>query len=154
MLMFKKKSIIKELLIKKLREDAIVPKYMTEGSVAFDICSIDNYIVYHNLIMVHTGIAVAIPNGFEINVRARSGLSLEHPNYLAISGGGTIDSDYRGEIIVPVVNNAYRKSGWEIKKGDRIAQCIVAPVEICEIKVVDNLPETKRGLGGFGHTGR
>jgi dUTP pyrophosphatase len=149
--MFKKKP--KELLIKKLRADAIVPKYMTKGAVAFDICAIENYIVYKQLVMVHTGIAVAIPEGYEINVRARSGLSLKHPNYIAIAGGGTIDSDYRGEIIVPVVNNAFRSDGWEIKKGERIAQCIVSPVEVCNLIVVDDLPETERGAGGFGHTG-
>lgn len=148
-MMFKKK-----LLIKRLREDAIVPKYMTKGAVAFDVCAIENYMVYKKLVMVHTGISVAIPEGYEINVRARSGLSLQYPNYLAISGGGTIDSDYRGEIIVPVVNNAFRSDGWEIKKGDRIAQCIVSKVEVCDIIDTDFLPETERGKGGFGHTGR
>jgi dUTP pyrophosphatase len=147
-----------KLLIKKLHEDAIIPKYMTKSAVAFDVCALKDYDIYNNkhfpssFVKVRTGIAVAIPEGYEINVRARSGLSLEHPNYLAISGGGTIDSDYRGEIIVPVVNN--RSITWKIKKGDRIAQCIVAPISQCDIEVVNELPETERGEGGFGHTGR
>lgn len=150
--MFKKKP--KELLIKKLiDDDIIIPKYMTDGAVAFDICAIEDYIIYNIVVKVHTGIAVAIPEGYEINIRARSGLSIAHPNYIA-NGSGTIDSDYRGEIIVLVVNNGHRKQPWEIKKGDRIAQCIVTPIERCNIKLVDELPETKRGTGGFGHTGR
>ena len=142
-----------KLLIKKLSEDVIVPKYMTKGAVAFDVCSIQDYtVVAKRVVMVHTGIAVAIPEGYEINVRARSGLSLKYPNYFAISGGGTIDSDYRGEIIIPVINNS-DQAFWEIKKGDRIAQCIVAPVKVCDLVLVDELPETERGAGGFGHTG-
>jgi len=101
--------------------------------------------------MIHTGLAVAIPEGYEINVRARSGLSLKYPNYIAISGGGTIDSDYRGEIIVPVVNHT--ADVWLIKRGDRIAQCIVSPIKQCELTLMDELPETERGEGGFGSTG-
>jgi dUTP pyrophosphatase len=143
-----------KLLVKKLHEDAIVPKYATEGSVAFDICSIEDLWLYGQtgfVTFVKTGLAFAIPMGYEMNVRARSGLSIKYPNYIAIAGGGTIDSDYRGEIMVPVVNNSTEV--WEIKKGDRIAQCIVAPVEICELKLIESLPKTKRGSGGFGHTG-
>lgn len=140
------------LLIKRLYEDAIIPQYMTEGSVAFDVCALNDYVIFNHVVMVQTGLAVAIPNGYEINVRARSGMSLKYPNYIAISGGGTIDSDYRGEIMVPMINNTGRR--WEIKKGDRVAQCIVSPVNICIIKEVEELPKTERGTGGFGHTGR
>ncbi len=140
-----------KLKIKKLDERAIIPEYMTKGAVAFDICSIDYYTVYRTVVKIHTGIAVALPEGYEINVRARSGLSLMYPNYLVIAGGGTIDSDYRGEIVCPVINTMYSK--WEIVPGDRIAQCIVAPIQKCELEVVDKLPVTKRGAGGFGHTG-
>lgn len=150
--MFKKKK--QKLLIKKVHKDAVIPQYMTSGSVAFDICAIEDYTIYNALVMVRTGIAVCIPDGYEINVRARSGLSLKHPNYIAISGGGTIDTDYRGEIIVPIVNNGHRKQPWEIKKGDRIAQCVVSPIAQYDIEVVDDLPETERGEGGYGHTGR
>lgn len=149
--MFKKKP--KELLIKKLAEGMIMPRYMTDGAVAFDICAIEDYTVYNIVVKVHTGIAVAIPEGYEINMRARSGLSITYPNYIA-NGSGTIDSDYRGELIVLVVNNSHRKKPWVIKKGDRIAQCIVSPIERCKLRLVDELPETKRGTGGFGHTGR
>ena len=148
--MFKKKQVLK---IMKLRDDAFIPKYMTKGAVAFDLHAVEKYEVYNALVRVSTGIAVAIPEGYEINVRARSGLSIKHPNYLAITGGGTIDSDYRGEIVVPVVNNGHRKKEWVIEKGERIAQCVVSPIEKCKIVEVKKLDKTARGTGGFGHTG-
>ena len=142
------------LRVKKLRNDAIVPEYATKGSVAFDICAVEDRIVIKGtgIVKVPTGLAFAIPEGYEMNVRARSGLSLKYPNYIAITGGGTIDSDYRGEIMVPIINRSNER--WEIKKGDRIAQCIVAPVSIMKMEVVDELDETDRGTGGFGSTGK
>ncbi len=139
-----------ELLIKKLVADAEIPRYMTDGAVAFDIQSIDYYTVYRTVTMIHTGLAFAIPEGYEISIRPRSGLSLMYPNYIANSPG-TIDSDYRGEIVVPVIN--LTESKWEIAKGDRIAQCIVSEVARCYFKEVDKLPKTERDAGGFGHTG-
>lgn len=141
-----------KLKIKKLHEDAIIPKYATRGSVAFDICSLEDYLIMNGLgvYLVKTGLAFAIPEGYEMTIRARSGLSVEHPNYVA-NGIGTIDYDYRGEIMIPVINNT--PVAWEIKKGDRIAQCIVSAVEICELELVDDLSKTERGAGGFGHTG-
>lgn len=142
-----------KLLIKKLHESAIVPKYATKGSVGFDLHALFDYVAEKNkMIQVKTGIAVSIPDGFEINARARSGLSLKYPNYLVITGGGTIDSDYRGEITIPIINRT--DNIWRIKKGDRLIQCIVAPINQVEMEVVEELPETDRGIGGFGHTGR
>jgi len=146
---------MRKLLIKKLHEDAVIPKYATEGSVAFDICALeDNILIYGmGVRLIRTGLAVSIPEGYEMNVRARSGLSIKYPNYIAITGGGTIDSDYRGEIKVPIViNNS--KSRWDIKKGDRIAQCLIKKVEYVLMEEVDELDETKRGTGGFGSTGK
>jgi len=141
-----------KLLIKRLHEDAIIPEYATKGSVAFDLHSLENYVVIGSqIVRVRTGIAVAIPEGYEINARARSGLSLKYPNYLVITGGGTIDNDYRGEITIPVINRT--KNRWEIKKGDRLIQCIVAPIKQVEMEEVNELPETERGTGGWGHTG-
>lgn len=148
--------------IKKLKEDAIEPFYKTEGSVAFDVSAIEEYTIEPDctrskflispVTMVHTGLAIDIPDGYEVNVRARSGLSLKYPNYIAISGGGTIDSDYRGEIIIPIINNTNRV--WVIERGDRIAQCVVSPILRVEFMFVDELSKTERGSGGFGHTGR
>ena len=148
--------------IKKLREDAIKPFYQTEGSVAFDVSAVEEYIIEPDstrskflispVTMVHTGLAIAIPEGYEVNVRARSGLSLKYPNYIAISGGGTVDFDYRGEIIIPIINNTDKI--WLIERGDRIAQCVVSPILRVEFMFVDELSETKRADGGFGHTGR
>ena len=141
------------LKIKKLKQDAIIPQYSTKGSVAFDISSLEKYaLAPDRLIMVHTGLAVAIPEGYEMNVRARSGLSLKYPNYVAIAGGGTVDSDYRGEIIVPVYNHT--DETWVIEKGDRIAQCIVSPIVRCLFDEVIELDETERNTGGFGSTGK
>jgi dUTP pyrophosphatase len=140
-----------DLLIKKLIDDVDVPKYMTDGAVAFDISAAKDYTVFGDVVKVQTGIAVEVPKGFELNIRARSGLSVKYPNYIVITGGGTIDQDYRGELLVAVVNRS--KLRWGIKKGDRIAQGILHPVEICDIKVVDELSETNRGSGGYGHTG-
>lgn len=142
-----------KLPIKKLHEDAIIPKYAMEGDVGFDICALKNYVLFEGEVqLVPTGLAVAIPDGHEINVRARSGLSIRFPNYIAISGGGTIDSSYRGEIKVAMVNNT--KATMVINKGDRIAQCIINKIERVEIEEVDELDETERGEGGFGSTGK
>jgi len=101
--------------------------------------------------MVNTGIAVRIPDGYEMTVRQRSGLSKLFPNYIAI-GIGTIDIGYVGEIIVPIVNNTKDKN-FIINIGDRIAQGIVSPVLNPEIVEVNELIPTERGSNGFGSTG-
>lgn len=144
--------------IKKLHEDAVVPEYMTKGSVGFDVSAIEDYIVGNYVVMVRTGLAFQIPEGYEMNVRARSGLSLHYPNYVVITGGGTVDFDYRGELFIPVMNikaddQLWGNQLWEIKKGDRIAQCIIKKVEQISFEVVDELDETERSSGGYGSTG-
>jgi dUTP pyrophosphatase len=137
---------------KRLSQGAVIPSYMTAGAVGMDVHALGDYIVVGDTVVrVRTGIAVAIPEGYEINVRARSGLSIKYPNYFVISGGGTIDSDYRGEIIIPVINRTRER--WEIKEGDRIAQLVVSPVAKPKIELVYELLDTERGSGGFGHTG-
>jgi dUTP pyrophosphatase len=146
-----------KLKTKKLMCNAIIPKYMTEGSVGFDVSAIEDMEIpprklSKEIFAIHTGLAFEVPVGYEMNVRARSGLSLKYPNYIVMTGGGTIDSDYRGEVVVFVVNRT--DCIWSIKRGDRIAQCIVAPVKQCEIEVVDKLSDTDRGSGGFGSTGK
>jgi dUTP pyrophosphatase len=140
------------LKFKKLNNMSTAPTRERDTDAGIDLySSVRIKIPAGNREAVSTGYAVAIPEGYEINVRARSGLSLKYPNYIAISGGGTIDSDYRGEIIVPVVNHT--ADVWLIKRGDRIAQCIVSPIKQCELTLMDELPETERGEGGFGSTG-
>ena len=137
---------------KKLDDKAIMPQYMTEGSVGFDIHSLNGMTIAPGGVgTVTTGLAVEIPCDSELTIRQRSGLSKKYPNYIAI-GIGTIDQDYRGEIMIPVVNNNEFYS-FEIKPGDRIAQGIVSPIIRCVIEEVDKLTETERGEGGFGSTG-
>jgi len=100
--------------------------------------------------MVPTGFAIAVPRGFEAQVRPRSGLALRHGIVLP-NAPGTIDSDYRGEIQVIVMNTG--RDPFTVRRGDRIAQLVIAPVAQAEWCEVDALDETARGAGGFGHTG-
>lgn len=138
--------------IKKLHPDAEYPKYATTGSVAFDLQSIEDYVIRADggQTFIETGLAFAVPCGYEMQIRQRSGLSIKYPNYIVI-GIGTIDQDYRGEIKIPVRNNS--NTLWIIKKGDRIAQAVISPISKAHFRAVDELDETKRGDGGFGHTG-
>lgn len=102
-------------------------------------------------VLVPTGLSVAIPSGFEVQIRPRSGLALKHGISLPNSPG-TIDSDYRGPLGIILINHG--AGPFHIAHGDRIAQMIVAPVIQAEINLVDTLSETERGAGGFGSTGR
>lgn len=101
--------------------------------------------------LVPTGISIAIPHGYEGQVRARSGLALKHGIAL-VNAPGTIDSDYRGEIGVILINHGERE--FVIARGERIAQLVIAPVVMCELEPVDALEVTERGSGGFGSTGK
>ena len=100
---------------------------------------------------VPTGLSFAVPNGYEMQVRSRSGLSLKH-GIVAINSPGTIDADYRGEVKILLANLS--NEPYELKDGDRIAQLVVAKCERIEWRIVKELDETARGSGGFGHTGR
>lgn len=101
--------------------------------------------------LIPTGIHIALPPGYEAQVRPRSGLALHHGIGM-VNSPGTIDSDYRGEIGVILIN--WGSEPFTIHRGDRIAQLIVAPVAQIEWEECDQLPDTERGTGGFGHTGR
>jgi dUTP pyrophosphatase len=137
---------------KKLDDNAVIPKYMTDGAVGFDIYStISLVLAVGGTGIVTTGLAVEIPKGSELTIRQRSGLSKSYPNYIVI-GIGTIDQDYRGEIEIPIVNNN-ETNMFKINIGDRIAQGIVSPIIRCVIEEVDNLSDTTRGEKGFGSTG-
>jgi dUTP pyrophosphatase len=129
-----------------------LPEYKTEGSAGMDLCSAEEEITLGSLerALVSTGLFMEIPLGYEGQVRPRSGLSIKHGISL-INCTGTIDSDYRGEIKIPIVNLS--NDPYTIKRGDRIAQIIFAQVEQATLVEVESISETDRGHGGFGSTG-
>lgn len=142
-----------EIQIQKLHPQAIVPQYMTEHAAGMDLCAaLDHPITLAPgaRIIVPTGIAMAIPAGFEGQVRPRSGLAIRQ-GITMLNSPGTIDADYRGEIGVIAINHGADEVTF--RHGDRIAQMIIAPVVRASLQVVDALNETSRGAGGFGHTG-
>lgn len=133
--------------------DLPLPKYATEGSAGMDIYSSNKEemtIEPGKTIMVPTGIAIALPAGFECQVRSRSGLAAKK-GVFALNAPGTIDSDYRGEIKVILSN--FGEEPFVIERGDRIAQLVIARYEHIKWDECTELPETVRGDGGFGSTG-
>ncbi len=130
-----------------------LPTYKTKGSSGIDLyASNSTPIVLEPMErgLIPTGLYISIPEGYEGQIRGRSGLALKHGITLA-NAIGTIDSDYRGEIKIILINLGNEK--FEIKKGDRIAQMVFMKYESIEFKLVDQLDETSRNQGGFGHTG-
>jgi len=141
-----------KLLIKKLHKNIILPEYKTDGSSGMDLmANVEQTvkILPGEKKIISTGIMVAIPEQYEIQIRPRSGLAAKN-GISILNTPGTIDSDYRGEIKVILINLG--KYTFEIKKNDRIAQMIVCPIIKAELKEVESLPETIRGGGGFGST--
>ena len=141
-----------KLLIKKLQKNIILPKYKTDGSSGMDLmANIEQAvkILPGEKKIISTGIMVAIPEQYEIQIRPRSGLAAKN-GISVLNTPGTIDSDYRGEIKVILINHG--KDIFEIKKNDRIAQMIVCPIIKVELEEVESLPKTARGKGGFGST--
>lgn len=137
---------------KRLHEDAQLPEYATEDAAGMDVRSIDTVnILPGQTTMVKTGLAVAIPRGFELQCRPRSGLAAKH-RITITNAPGTIDADYRGEICVLLHNLG--NEGFQVVKGDRIAQLVLAYAPRLDIEEVDELDSTDRGAGGFGSTGR
>lgn len=140
--------------IKKLRPDAVIPRYMTASAAGLDLCAaIDEPITLapQARAAISTGLAMAIPDGFEGQVRPRSGLAREYGVTL-VNSPGTIDADYRGPVTILLINHGAQPV--TIKSGDRIAQIVVAPVIQAELVEATELDETVRGGGGFGSTGR
>jgi len=141
--------------IKKLHEKAVVPHYATEGSAGLDLTVIsDNdtiVIPYQSTMLCRTGLAFEIPKGYVglIYIRSSVGSKLD----LVLSNQvGVIDSDYRGEVMLPLRNLG--RSARVINSGTRIAQMIITPINQVDIEITDELSETKRGVGGFGSTGK
>ena len=138
--------------VKKLNEDAFIPEYATEGSVGFDLISTgDYYLEPGKTVLIATGLSVAIPAGYEIQVRPRSGASARTMLRVA-NAPGTIDSDYRGEIKVILTNTGITPE--LISKGDKVAQGVLCRVPKAEFVQVEELDVTARGEGGFGSTGK
>lgn len=140
--------------VKIVTKNGEVPKYETTGSAGMDLrAMIDDPIVLEpgQRMLVPTGLFIELPLGYEAQVRARSGLAIKHGITL-INAIGTVDSDYRGEIKVPLVNLG--QESFKINNGERIAQMVITKYEQVNWIVVSELSETERGTGGFGHTGK
>lgn len=128
-----------------------LPAYATTGAAGMDILSAEDVVIApQTRHAVATGLSVAIPAGYEIQVRPRSGLAFKH-GICVPNSPGTIDSDYRGELKVILMNLGTQD--FAIERGDRVAQIVLAPVTIAQWQEVDVLDDTERGTGGFGSTG-
>lgn len=144
-----------QLQIRRLdgNDDIPIPRYMTPHAAGMDLAAAVEAPVTlapGERRLIPTGLAVAIPSGYEAQIRPRSGLAIKH-GISMVNAPGTIDADYRGEIRVIVINHG--QEPFLIRRGDRIAQMVIAPVVQPAIVEVEQLPETERGEGGFGHTG-
>jgi dUTP pyrophosphatase len=143
-----------KILVKKFDKNIKLPTYKTSGSSGMDLVAyIKNKITINpgKTVMIPTGIAVAIPKNYEIQIRPRSGLAAKK-GISVLNTPGTVDSDYRGEIIIILINLS--KKSFVVKSGDRVAQMILCPVAKGKLQEVKNLPKTVRGKGGFGSTGK
>ena len=147
-------SMSPRVQIRRLRPDAVMPKYMTEHAAGLDLCAaIDGPIdiAPHERVAIGTGLAFALPPGYEGQLRPRSGLAREHGITL-VNSPGTLDADFRGHVMVLLINHG--TSTVRIETGQRIAQLVIAPVAQPELVEVEALSETARGAGGFGSTGK
>ena len=143
-----------KILVKKFYKNIKLPVYKTSGSSGLDLVAyIKNKITINpsKTAIIPTGIAVAIPKNYEIQIRPRSGLAAKK-GISVLNTPGTIDSDYRGEIKIILINLS--KKPFVVKSGDRVAQMILCPIAKGKLKEVKNLPKTLRGKKGFGSTGK
>ena len=143
-----------KILIKKSNKEVITPKYKTDGSSGVDLSAfLEKKVVIkpNSSELIPTGLQVAIPEELEIQIRPRSGLAAKE-SIGVLNSPGTIDSDYRGELKIILFNHG--KEDFIINNGDRIAQMVLVPILKMEFEEVDSLPDTVRGQGGFGSTGK
>ena len=143
-----------KILIKKLNNNVILPKYKTKGSSGMDLMAFIEkpiLILPQKSQLIPTGISIAIPDNTEVQIRPRSGLAAKN-NISVLNTPGTIDSDYRGEIKIILFNHG--NSEFKVNNNDRIAQMILVPIIKATFEEVENLPESIRGQGGFGSTGK
>ena len=139
------------LSFKRINPDAVLPSYAHPGDAGMDLRSVDDTVIQPGgRALVHTGLVVNLPPAYEAQVRPRSGLALKY-GVTVLNTPGTIDAGYRGEIGVILAN--FGAEPFAVRKGDRIAQMVVAPVTFAEIVETDSIDETDRGAGGFGSTG-
>ena len=134
-------------------QDLPEPRYATLGSAGCDLtCAVQTELTLQPMqrALIPTGFCIALPPGYEAQVRPRSGLAVKH-GITVLNAPGTIDSDYRGEIRVPLINLG--QEAWTMKRGDRIAQLVLAPVSQAQWQAEDSLGTTARGEQGFGSTG-
>jgi len=142
-----------EILIKRLSKNINLPKYETDGSSGMDLSANvdqDIFIEPGKSAIIPTGLAISIPQNYEIQIRPRSGLAAKN-QISVLNTPGTVDADYRGELKVILVNLGEKR--FKIENGLRIAQMVLCPVIKAVLKEVDELKKTKRGSGGFGSTG-
>ena len=143
-----------KVLIKKLDSSVKIPEYKTSGASGMDLIAFIKEpinVKSKTSSVIPTGLAVAFPENYEIQIRPRSGLAAKN-NLTVLNTPGTIDSDYRGEIKVIIYNHGNKD--FIIKNGDRIAQMVLSPVIKMKLEETSDLPETIRGEGGFGSTGK
>ena len=143
-----------KILIKKTNKEVTTPKYKTDGSSGVDLSAfLEKKVVIkpNSLELIPTGLQVAIPDELEIQIRPRSGLAAKE-SIGVLNSPGTIDSDYRGELKIILFNHSDKD--FIINNGDRIAQMVLVPIVKMEFEEVDSLPNTVRGQGGFGSTGK
>ena len=143
-----------KVLFKRLNQKAKLPSYKTSGSSGMDLMAcVDEPIIIkpNESKLIPTGIAIAIPEDTEVQIRPRSGLAAKS-SISVLNTPGTIDSDYRGELKIILFNHG--KEDFIINNGDRIAQMVLVPIVKMEFEEVDSLPNTVRGQGGFGSTGK
>ncbi|MFC1858768.1 dUTP diphosphatase [Thermodesulfobacteriota bacterium] len=147
--------VIKFLRLRPAQDaDIPLPRYMTQQSAGMDVCAavMDETVIEPGEIrLIPTGFAIAIPEGYEAQIRPRSGLAVKHGIGI-INSPGTIDADYRGEVKIAVINLG--KKPFTLHRGDRIAQMVIKRVVQMRLEVVEQLDQTDRNTGGFGHTGR
>lgn len=139
------------LRFKRIHPDAVLPAYAHPSDAGMDIRSVDDVVIPSGKrALVHTGLVMLLPPMYEAQVRPRSGLALKS-GVTVLNTPGTVDSGYRGEVGVILAN--FGESDFTVKKGDKIAQLVIAPVTQPEIVETDSVDETDRGAGGFGSTG-
>ncbi len=147
------KTVKVSLKIDPAAKDLPAPRYMSDGAAGLDLCAhVESDIIIHpgEIKLISTGISIGIPLGYEAQIRPRSGLALKH-GITMVNTPGTIDSDYRGVISLIVTNLG--KEPYTVKRGARMAQMVINEVIRAEFEEVEELSETKRSVGGFGHTG-
>lgn len=148
-----KKTVFLAWLDPDRDRDLRPPRYETEYSAGMDVlAAVSDSVTFGagERVLIPTGFSVAIPEGYEIQVRPRSGLAVKH-GITIVNAPGTIDADYRGEVKIALINLSDQP--YTVHRGDRIAQLVLAPVCQADFTIVDRLESTQRGEGGFGHTG-